>query len=64
VGAEFVREVKPGEMVIVTENGIESFQIEESKTKVDIFEFVYFARPDSQFWVNLSMKSAATAELN
>lgn len=48
VGAEIIREVNPGEMVIVTANGIESVQIEESKTKVDIFEFVYFARPDSQ----------------
>src|SRR5581483_10234406 len=48
IGAEFVREVQPGEMVIVTDSGIESVQIEEPKTKVDIFEFVYFARPDSQ----------------
>jgi amidophosphoribosyltransferase len=47
VGAEFVREINPGEMVIVTESGIESVQIEPSKTKLDIFEFVYFARPDS-----------------
>jgi len=47
VGADFVREVNPGEMVIVTADGIESVQIEPSKTKVDIFEFVYFARPDS-----------------
>jgi amidophosphoribosyltransferase len=31
----------------VTEKGVESVQIEPSKTKVDIFEFVYFARPDS-----------------
>ena len=47
VGAEFVREVQPGEMVIVTQAGIESVQIQPSKTQVDIFEFVYFARPDS-----------------
>ncbi len=47
VGAEYVREVQPGEMVIVTEAGVESVQIEKSQTKVDIFEFVYFARPDS-----------------
>lgn len=47
VGAEFEREVSPGEMVVVTEKGVESVQIEPSKTKVDIFEFVYFARPDS-----------------
>lgn len=48
VGAEFIREVNPGEMIIATASGIESVQIEPSKTKVDIFEFVYFARPDSQ----------------
>jgi amidophosphoribosyltransferase len=47
VGAEFVREIQPGEMVIVSADGIESVQIEPSQTKVDIFEFVYFARPDS-----------------
>ena len=47
VGAEFIREINPGEMVIVTEKGIESVQIEPSKTKLDIFEMVYFARPDS-----------------
>lgn len=47
-GAEYIREVNPGEMVIVNKNGVESIQIEEPKTKVDIFEFVYFARPDSK----------------
>lgn len=48
VGADFLREVNPGEMIIIDEHGIESVQIEPPKTKVDIFEFVYFARPDSQ----------------
>lgn len=48
VGADFVREIQPGEMVIVTANGIESVQIAAAQTKLDIFEFVYFARPDSQ----------------
>jgi amidophosphoribosyltransferase len=47
VGAEYVREVLPGEMVIVTEAGTESVQIQPPQTKLDIFEFVYFARPDS-----------------
>jgi len=47
VGAEFIREIAPGEMVIINEQGLESVQIEKPKTKVDIFEFVYFARPDS-----------------
>jgi amidophosphoribosyltransferase len=48
VGADFLREVNPGEMVIIDKNGLQSVQIEPAKTKVDIFEFVYFARPDSQ----------------
>lgn len=48
VGAEFTREVQPGEMVVVTDKGIGSVQIVPPRTKVDIFEFVYFARPDSQ----------------
>ncbi len=48
VGADLVREIQPGEMVIVTDDGIESVQIQPPQTKVDIFEFVYFARPDSR----------------
>lgn len=47
IGATFVRAVKPGELVILDERGITSHQIAESKLKLDIFEFVYFARPDS-----------------
>ncbi len=48
VGAKFVREIEPGEMVIINEKGIESVKLSDAKTKLDIFEFVYFARPDSQ----------------
>lgn len=47
VGAAEIREVNPGEMIIIDSNGLQSVQIEQPKTKVDIFEFVYFARPDS-----------------
>lgn len=47
IGAEFLREVVPGEMVIVTKAGVESVQIVPPSHKLDIFEFVYFARPDS-----------------
>lgn len=48
IGARFVRDLKPGEMVVVTENGIEShFPFEEQKPRFCIFEYVYFARPDS-----------------
>ena len=47
VGAEFVREVEAGEMVIVSKEGIESRILEKREPKFDIFEFVYFARSDS-----------------
>ena len=51
LGAKFIREIKPGEMVIVTRKGskniIKSKQIAKAKSKFDIFEFVYFARYDS-----------------
>ena len=48
IGADFVREIDPGEMVVITEAGIAShhpFVIEDPK--LCLFEFVYFARPDS-----------------
>ncbi len=47
IGAKFIREVKPGEMVVLTDAGIKSIQIEKANPKLDVFEFVYFARPDS-----------------
>ena len=48
VGAEFVRDVKPGEMVIIDEEGVRSFQYSENAgCKTCAFEYIYFARPDS-----------------
>lgn len=47
IGAEFVRDVEPGELVIMNNDGMTSHQIEEGELKLDIFEMVYFARPDS-----------------
>ncbi|MEK7539602.1 MAG: amidophosphoribosyltransferase [Patescibacteria group bacterium] len=47
IGAEFLRDVLPGEMVIIGENGLDSVQIAPANQKLDLFEFVYFARPDS-----------------
>jgi len=48
VGAELVREVEPGEMVIVSEKGVESqFPFGRAKPRFCIFEYVYFSRPDS-----------------
>jgi amidophosphoribosyltransferase len=48
IGAEFIREIKAGEMVVIDEQGVRSEQIMEGDPKLDIFEFVYFARPDSE----------------
>ncbi|HVA53196.1 MAG TPA: amidophosphoribosyltransferase [Acidimicrobiales bacterium] len=50
VGATFVREISPGEMVTITLDGLTSRQLLEpavGKQKLCIFEFVYFARPDA-----------------
>jgi len=48
IGAEYVRDVAPGEMVTIDENGMRSEQLATADPKLDIFEFVYFARPDSE----------------
>jgi amidophosphoribosyltransferase len=50
IGAHFVREIEPGEMVVVTERGIESLRpFEKRPSRFCIFEYVYFARPDSVY---------------
>ncbi|MEO6988619.1 MAG: amidophosphoribosyltransferase [Aquihabitans sp.] len=53
VGAHFVREVDPGEMVIIDGEGVRSlnpFPPERLDPKLCIFEFVYFARPDARLY--------------
>jgi len=48
IGAEFVREIEPGEMVVITAAGVESFHpFEQRPSRPCIFEHVYFSRPDS-----------------
>ena len=47
ISATVEREIAPGEMVVVTTDGIQSHQVVPGEQKLDIFEFVYFARPDS-----------------
>ncbi|AOY57334.1 amidophosphoribosyltransferase [Desulfococcus multivorans] len=48
VQAEFIRELDPGEIVIIRENGIKSLRTPTPRTShFCIFEFIYFARPDS-----------------
>jgi amidophosphoribosyltransferase len=48
VGAKLVRDVEPGEMVVIDASGLRSFApIEPAEARLCVFEFVYFARPDS-----------------
>ncbi len=52
IGARYVRDVKPGEMVVITQDGLESHfpfgpPKEDAKPRFCVFEYVYFARPDS-----------------
>ncbi len=48
IDAEYVRDVEPGEVIIINEKGLRSFKpLEPQKSTPCIFEFVYFARPDS-----------------
>ncbi|HQZ82575.1 MAG TPA: amidophosphoribosyltransferase, partial [Pyrinomonadaceae bacterium] len=48
IDAEYLREIAPGEMLVVTKDGIESsFPFEATKHAVCTFEHVYFSRPDS-----------------
>jgi amidophosphoribosyltransferase len=49
IGASFVREVEPGELVRLDENGLTTWQAVErdEQPSLCIFEYIYFARPDS-----------------
>jgi amidophosphoribosyltransferase len=48
IGAEFIRDIAPGEMVVISDQGVESnFPFRPAKSRFCIFEHVYFSRPDS-----------------
>ena len=48
LGAQFLREVDPGEVVLIDEAGVNSFKVRKARRRaLCIFEFIYFARPDS-----------------
>ncbi|RKY53273.1 MAG: amidophosphoribosyltransferase [Candidatus Neomarinimicrobiota bacterium] len=50
IGAEYKRDVNPGEMIIVDKSGLRSIQFEEPRPHYCIFEYVYFSRPDSRIF--------------
>ena len=48
IEAEFIREVEPGELILINDQGIQSFfPFNKAETKHCVFEHIYFARPDS-----------------
>ncbi|MGE0666552.1 MAG: amidophosphoribosyltransferase [Sphingomonadales bacterium] len=48
IGAKYVREIEPGEMIVFTENGIQSLRpFPQQRPRPCIFENIYFSRPDS-----------------
>ncbi len=47
IGATFIREIEPGEIVVIDNSGIKSFKEEGEREALCIFEYIYFARPDS-----------------
>ncbi len=47
IGATFVRAVEPDEIVVINDNGVKSYPGESTKRGLCIFEYIYFARPDS-----------------
>lgn len=51
VGADWLRELLPGEAAFITDNGLRTFQLIESpRNALCLFEFVYFARPDTRLY--------------
>ena len=50
VGAHFVRDVEPGELVAIDASGVRSLRYAEADPKLCLFEFVYIARPDTHLY--------------
>ncbi len=48
IGADFVRDVKPGELVVIKAGQLRTHQIATGNEQLDAFEFVYLSRPDSR----------------
>jgi amidophosphoribosyltransferase len=51
LGAKFVRDIEPGEMLVISDAGLTSINAIKTKKKAHcVFEFIYFARPDSNIF--------------
>ncbi len=49
IGARFLRDVEPGEVVVIDDSGLASHRTGGGRRSLCVFEYVYFARPDSRF---------------
>jgi len=47
IGAQFLREVENGEIIAISKNGLDSYREEVDRKALCVFEYIYFARPDS-----------------
>ena len=47
IGAKFIRDIKPGEIIVISKDGIKSIETKPNTHKICIFEYIYFAREDS-----------------
>jgi amidophosphoribosyltransferase len=56
IGATYIRDIEPGEVLIINEQGLESLKIFNSHRKAFcVFEFIYFSRPDSNIFGGLNV---------
>lgn len=62
IGAEYIRDIAPGEMVVINANGVESIQALHSiRSAYCVFEFIYFARPDSNIFGGINVNEVRKA---
>ena len=47
IGAQFIRDIEPGEIIVIDNSGVKSYKESSIKQATCIFEYIYFARPDS-----------------
>ncbi|NWF98138.1 MAG: amidophosphoribosyltransferase [Nitrospirae bacterium] len=56
IGATYIRDIEPGEILIINEHGLESLKIFHNQRKAFcVFEFIYFARPDSNIFGGINV---------
>lgn len=48
IGAKFIRDIKPGELLEISTKGLKSTQVRKGTENLEVFEYIYFARPDSR----------------